>query len=68
MSDFVEINQPNALKLCISLFFLTMAPTVSAKQCHPQGVAIFLSEPLSRQYGRRQVIGHMTEPTHRRAI
>jgi hypothetical protein len=29
---------------------------------------MFLSEPLQRQYGRRQVIGHMTEPTYRRAI
>jgi hypothetical protein len=33
------------------------------KQCHPQGATIFLSEPLPRKYGRRQVIGHMTEPT-----
>jgi hypothetical protein len=29
---------------------------------------MFLSEPLQRQYGRRQVTGHMTEPTYRRAI
>jgi hypothetical protein len=28
---------------------------VSAKQCHPQGATMFLSEPLQRQYGRRQV-------------
>jgi hypothetical protein len=29
---------------------------------------VFLSEPLQRQYGRRQVIGCMTEPTYRRVI
>jgi hypothetical protein len=29
---------------------------------------MFLSESLQRQYGRRQVTGHMTEPTYRRAI
>jgi hypothetical protein len=29
---------------------------------------MFLSEPLQRQYGRRQVTGHMTEPTYRRAV
>jgi hypothetical protein len=28
---------------------------------------MFLSDPLQRQYGRRQVIGRMTEPTYRRA-
>jgi hypothetical protein len=31
---------------------------VSAKQCHPQGATVLLTEPLQRQYGRRQVIGH----------
>jgi hypothetical protein len=45
-----------------------MAPTCFGKQCHPQGATIFLSEPLHRQYGRRQVTGHMAEPTYRRAI
>jgi hypothetical protein len=29
---------------------------------------MFLSEPIQRQYGRRQVTGHMREPTYRRAI
>jgi hypothetical protein len=29
---------------------------------------MFLSEPLQRQYGRRQVVGRMTEPTYWRAI
>jgi hypothetical protein len=29
---------------------------------------MFLSEPLQRQYVRRQVIGHMMEPTYHRAI
>jgi hypothetical protein len=53
----------------ISLYFFSQwLLHVSAKQCHPQGATIFLSEPLQRQYGRRQVIGHMTEHTHRRAI
>jgi hypothetical protein len=66
--DYVEINQPNALKLYISLFFSQWLLHVSAKQCHPQGATIFLFEPLPRQYGRRQVTGHMTEPTHRRSI
>jgi hypothetical protein len=28
---------------------------VSAKHCHPQVATMFLSEPLQRQYGRRQV-------------
>jgi hypothetical protein len=41
---------------------------VSVKQCHPQGATVFLSEPLLRQYGRRQVTEHMTERTYRRAI
>jgi hypothetical protein len=27
---------------------------------------MFISEPLQRQYGRRQLTGHMTEPTYRR--
>jgi hypothetical protein len=29
---------------------------------------MFLSEQLKRQYGSRQVTGHMTEPTYWRAI
>jgi hypothetical protein len=29
---------------------------------------MFHSEPLQRQYGRRQVTGHMTESTYRRAV
>jgi hypothetical protein len=29
---------------------------------------MFLSELLQRQYGRRQVTEHMTEPTYRRAM
>ena len=29
---------------------------------------MFLSEPFQRQYGRRHVTEHMTEPTYRRAI
>jgi hypothetical protein len=53
----------------LSLYFFSQwLLHVSAKQCHPQGANMFLSEPLPRQYGRRQVIGHMTEPTYRRAI
>jgi hypothetical protein len=50
------------------IFLLRWLLHVSAKQYHPQGATMFLSEPLQRQYGRRQVIGHMTEPTYRRAI
>jgi hypothetical protein len=46
----------------ISLYFFSQwLLHVSAKQCHPQGATIFLSEPLPRQYGRRQVIGRMME-------
>jgi hypothetical protein len=52
--DYVETNQLNALKLYTSLRWLLH---VSAKQCHPQGATIFLTEPLQRQYGRRQFIG-----------
>src|SRR5215510_6417403 len=37
---------------------------VSAKQCHPQGASMFLSEPLQCQYGRRQVIGHTFDGTY----
>jgi hypothetical protein len=68
--DYVEINQLNALKLYTSLFYfiLQWLLHVSAKQCHPQRATIFISEPFQRQYGRRQVTGHMTEPTYRRAI
>jgi hypothetical protein len=66
--NYVDIKQPNALKLYISLFFSQWLLHVSVKQCHPQGVTIFLSEPLPRQYGTRQILGHMTEPTHQRAI
>jgi hypothetical protein len=29
---------------------------------------MLFSEPLQRQYGRRQSIGHTTEPTYRHAI
>jgi hypothetical protein len=29
---------------------------------------MFLSEPLQLQYGRKEVTGHMAEPTNRRAI
>jgi hypothetical protein len=32
---------------------------VSAKQCHPQGAAWFLSELLQSQYGRRQIMERM---------
>jgi hypothetical protein len=32
--DYIEISQPSALKLYLSLFFLTMAPTCFG---HPQG-------------------------------
>jgi hypothetical protein len=45
-----------------------MAPTCFAKQCHTQGATMLLSEPLQRQYGRRQVTGRMTEPTNRRGF
>jgi hypothetical protein len=48
-------------------FFSQWLLHVSAKQCHSQGATIFLYEPPPRQYGRRQVTGHMPEPTHRRA-
>jgi hypothetical protein len=37
ISDYVEINQPNALKLYISLFFLTMAPTCFGKTMPSSG-------------------------------
>jgi hypothetical protein len=29
---------------------------------------MFLSDPLQRQYGRKKVIGRMTEPTYRRGV
>jgi hypothetical protein len=47
-------------KLCASLFTRWLAH-VSAKQCHPQGAARFLSEFLERQYGRRQFMGRMVQ-------
>src|SRR5215510_2428847 len=47
------------------LFFsFTIALHVSAKQCHPQGATVFLSESLQCQYGRRQVIGHTYNGTY----
>jgi hypothetical protein len=52
----------------ILYFLLWWLLHVSAKQCHPQGATMFLSEPLQRQYGRRQVTGHMTERTYRRYL
>jgi hypothetical protein len=39
--DYIEINQPNALKLCISLFFLTMAPTCFGKTMPSSGSDYF---------------------------
>jgi hypothetical protein len=67
--EYVENNQQNALNYILLYFsFLQWPLRVSAKHCHPQGATMFLSEPLERQYGRRQVIGRMTEPTYRRAI
>jgi hypothetical protein len=66
--DYIEINQLNALNYILPYFLLRWLLHVSAKQCHPQGATIFLSEPLQHQYGRRQVIGHMTGPTYRRAV
>jgi hypothetical protein len=39
--DYVEINQPNALKLYISLFFLTMAPTCFGKVMPSSGSDFF---------------------------
>jgi hypothetical protein len=50
------------------IFLLRWLLHVSAKQCHPQGATMFLSEPLQHQYGRGQVTGHMTEPTYQRAM
>src|SRR5215475_2946877 len=54
--------------ICFFIFLLRWLLHVSAKQCHPQGATMFLSEPLQCHYGRRQVIGPMMEPTYRHAI
>jgi hypothetical protein len=59
---YVEINHQNSLNTPF-FFFLRWLLHVSAKQCHPQGATMFLSEPHQRQYGTIQVIGRMTEPT-----
>jgi hypothetical protein len=64
--DYVEINQSNALNFILPYFSFTMAPTCFGKTMPSSGSHFFLSEPLQRQYGSRQVIGHMTEPTYRR--
>jgi hypothetical protein len=59
--EYVENNQQHALNSILFLFFfLQTLLHVLAKQCHPQGATMFLSEPLQCQYGRRQVIGCMT--------
>jgi hypothetical protein len=60
--DYVEINQLNALNY-ILISFLRWLLHVSAKQYHPQGATMFLSETFQRQYGRRQIIGLMTVHT-----
>jgi hypothetical protein len=39
-----------------------MVPTFFGKKSHPQETTKFPSEPIQRQYGRRQVIGRITEP------
>jgi hypothetical protein len=49
----VEINQLHALNYILLNFLLRWLLHVSAKQCHPQGATMFLSEPLQHQYGRR---------------
>jgi hypothetical protein len=59
--EYVENNQQNALNSILPYFlFSRWLLHVSAKQCHPQGATMFLSEPLQRQYGRRQIILPMT--------
>jgi hypothetical protein len=64
-SEYVENNQQNTLNSILIYFsFLQWLLHVSAKQFHPQGATVFLSEPLQRQYGRRQVRGRMTEPMY----
>jgi hypothetical protein len=50
--NYVEINQLNALNYILIIFLLRWFQHVLAKQCHAQGVTMFLSEPLQRQYGR----------------
>jgi hypothetical protein len=66
--EYVENNEQNALN-SILLYFFTMAPTCfGKKKCRPQGANLFLSEPLQRQNGKRQVIGRMTGPTYRRVM
>jgi hypothetical protein len=65
---YLEINQLNAPNCILLYFSFTMVPTCFGKKRHPQGATMFLSEPLQRQYGWRQVTGHMTEPTSRAAI
>jgi hypothetical protein len=62
-------NKQNALN-SILLYFLFYDDSYMFRQkkCHPQGATMFLSEPLQRQYGRRQVIRRETEPTYRHAI
>jgi hypothetical protein len=63
----LELTNKMHWVLYFFIFLLRWLLHVSAKRCHSQGATMFLSEPLQRQYGRKQVIGHMTEPTYRRS-
>jgi hypothetical protein len=65
--DYAETNQLNALKLYTSLFTYTMAPTCFDKTMPSSGSNYFSFLSHFCQYGRRQVIGHTTEPTYRHA-
>jgi hypothetical protein len=61
-SKYVDNNQQNALNPILLYFFLRWLLHVSTKQCHSQGATTFLSEPLQRQFGRRQVTVRVAEP------
>jgi hypothetical protein len=50
------------------LYFFQWFLYVSANQCYHQRETAFLSDPLQRQYGRRQVMERMVEPAYRRAM
>jgi hypothetical protein len=66
--EYVENVQLNALNYILLCFSYDGSYMFRKKKCHHQGATVFHSEPHQRQYGRRQVIGRMAEPTYRRAM
>jgi hypothetical protein len=59
ISRDVEINQQNALTYIPLYFLVQLLLHVSAKHCHPQGVTMFLSEPLQRQWHGIVLLKHV---------